>query len=232
MAKQSDKYYQLVFTAVMSVMMLLVSVTNFSADKVAAQEGQDEQTLGLLRQIFSETGSYSYDEELDVYTVYDTGANQIGYAFYAGGDSYAVAVDDEIKESGPMVFLVGLDDKETIKSVVVISQEEDPDYWKIVESANFFSQFNGLKITACALTDYGGEVDSASGATISSMSVVDIIREVALAKVLPEGVAPQKNQMEWQVKLALAIMIPIMLIPVTFTWYSIMRQRTSKAGYS
>jgi hypothetical protein len=45
----------------------------------------DPETLDLLKEIFTDVGYYYYDEEKEIYTVYDLQQSQIGYAFYAEG---------------------------------------------------------------------------------------------------------------------------------------------------
>jgi Na+-translocating ferredoxin:NAD+ oxidoreductase RnfG subunit len=225
MAKQRRGNYRIIGAAAVVITFLLALTLNVPAERAAAQDEQTEElSLELLQQIFPEAGSFDYDAELDIYTVYDAGNSRIGYAFYAKGDSYSEVVDDEVKVSGPMVFLIGLEDQDTIKDIVVISQEEEPQYWDKLELTNFLDQFKDLKIADCAFPDFGGTVDAASGATISSMSVVDIVREAALAKILPEGgAAPHTVQMAWQIKVALGVMIPFILIPMLFTWYANIR---------
>ncbi|MDD4873637.1 MAG: FMN-binding protein [Dehalococcoidales bacterium] len=214
MVKKLGKYYLIITTAIVVFTMSFLFLT---PDKVAVTKEQPDQlTLELLQEVFPETSSFNYNEEADIYTIYDMSTNQIGYAFFT---------------SGPMVILVGLEDRETIKGIFVVSHEESPKYWEFIETLNFFDQFNGLKMEDCALTDYGGAVDAASGATISSMSVVDIVKEVALTKVFPVE-SPTESKMDWQIKLALAVVIPFILIPVIFIWYATIRQSTGKRSYS
>jgi transcriptional regulator of nitric oxide reductase len=112
MVKKLGKYYLIITTAIVVFTMSFLFLT---PDKVAVTKEQPDQlTLELLQEVFPETSSFNYNEEADIYTIYDMSTNQIGYAFFT---------------SGPMVILVGLEDRETIKGIFVVSHEESPKYW-------------------------------------------------------------------------------------------------------
>jgi electron transport complex protein RnfG len=154
-------------------MLTLLAVTE-SFTRAEIQSRLDQQTLETLKGIFPKASFYVFEE--DIYSIYDNGRREIGYAFYAEGWGYG----------GKMVILVGLEDKETIKGINVVSNYETPSYWDLVVDSNFFDQFIGLRIEDCYLKRYGGDdgqVDGITGATLSSQSVVDIVRETALEKV-------------------------------------------------
>jgi Na+-translocating ferredoxin:NAD+ oxidoreductase RnfG subunit len=87
---------------------------------------------------------------------------------------------------GDITVLIGLEDKKTIKGIVVVRQSMTINTGKRLVYGNFFEQFKGLKIENCFITGYGlgyGHVDAASGATISSWGVTDAVRKAALEKV-------------------------------------------------
>jgi electron transport complex protein RnfG len=162
-------------TLVVLVTTSLLSLTKCATwERLEAQ--QDQQTLALLKGIFPEANFYTYED--GIYTVYNDGRNETGYAFLAIGKGY----------SGNIVILVGLEDKETIKGVTIISHNET--LWMGGEEGGsplsfspLVDQFVGLKIEDCALKKNDGQVDGITGATTSSRAVVDAVRETALEKV-------------------------------------------------
>ncbi|MDD4924802.1 MAG: FMN-binding protein [Dehalococcoidales bacterium] len=82
-----------------------------------------------------------------------------------------------------MSILVGLEDKSTIKNIYVVNHGENIGFWNILINKGYFGQFVQLNIEDTALICDGGQIDAVTGATLSSMSVVDIVREAALEKV-------------------------------------------------
>ncbi len=142
----------------------------------------DLETIGLINKVFPEAGYYNYDGEKEIYTVYNTSKSQIGYVFYAEGMSYP-GTGFFSKPSALMTILVGLEDKETIKNIYVVSQGETSDFWDLLIEDSYFNQFIDLKIKEAELKQNGGEVDVITGATLSSKSVLDIVRKVTLEKL-------------------------------------------------
>ena len=80
-------------------------------------------------------------------------------------------------------ILVGLEDKETIRGILWISNYEHPAYRDLLVESNFTDQFIGLRFDDCAPKKNGREVDGITGATKGSNTVIDIVIETALAKV-------------------------------------------------
>jgi Na+-translocating ferredoxin:NAD+ oxidoreductase RnfG subunit len=102
--------------------------------------------------------------------------NIIGYIFYAVGKGY----------SGKTTILIGIENKETIKSINIIYHNErrkvNEEYASILDLTSFIKQFNQLNVDSCFLKESEGKVDSISGATHSSQAIVDIVREAVLEK--------------------------------------------------
>jgi Na+-translocating ferredoxin:NAD+ oxidoreductase RnfG subunit len=143
--------------------------------RAVLESRQDPETLALLQEIFAEADFYTYDAGTELYTLYDSSREEIGYAAYGEARGYASNI----------VVLAGLGDKETIKGILVISQRETQAYWENLDRNNFFDQFIGLKVASCFLNSYKntGGVDAASGATYSSRGVVDAVRDAILEKI-------------------------------------------------
>lgn len=169
------------FVVILVAGYLLFLTETFTHSQLELQQKQG--TMELLQELFSEAGYYYYDEETEIYTVYDCNKSRIGYAFYAEGMSYEGNASSEGGKMGyPMVIWVGLKDIYTIENIVVMSHGEDQYYWNKLVNNGFFAQFTGLKIEDAYLIKAGGRIDSVTGATLSSDSVVDIVRESALEK--------------------------------------------------
>jgi electron transport complex protein RnfG len=128
--------------------------------------------LELLQSIFPEADFFTFDKDTGIYTLYNEGRSELGYAFYGSSRGY----------EGEIVVLVGLEDKETIRGTVVTSQSETYSYWIMLVYGNFFEQFIGLKIEDCAIKEGGGQIDAITGATISSWAVVDAVRSGSFGK--------------------------------------------------
>jgi electron transport complex protein RnfG len=128
----------------------------------------------MLEGIFPEASFYNLED--DIYIIYDDSKYEIGYAFYAKGMGWG----------GNIVILVGLEDKETIKGINIISHSEllcVGEFGIPLDFSTFTKQFIGLKIDDCALKKNDGQVDAITGAITSSKAVVDIVRETELEKV-------------------------------------------------
>jgi Na+-translocating ferredoxin:NAD+ oxidoreductase RnfG subunit len=164
------------------VASLLFIYQQLTRDRVQLQE--DPQTLQTLVGIFLDASFYSFNEVTEIFTVYNQGKDKIGYAFYVEGMGAEVPLTEGgRKVPGPIVILVGLENKETINGIVVISHSETSWFWDLLLSRNYLEQFSGLKIDDCYFKRDGGKVDSITGATLSSTLVRDTVRGAAIEKV-------------------------------------------------
>ncbi len=175
-ADQPKRLYPIFLITLVIVIAVSLLVASESITRAVIEARQDQETLELLQGIFPEASFYIFDEDTEIYTLYNNGRKEIGYAFY--GRSWGFNFN--------IVVLVGLEDKETIKSIVVTSQYETWSYWQMLVRSNFFEQFIGLKIEDCYLSQVGeggGQVDAVTRATVSSRGVVNAAREAALEKI-------------------------------------------------
>jgi len=166
------KIYPIMFVTLVvliSVTLLVFTESFTSAELQARLQQQVEEELGS---IFPELDDSVYDEESEVYTLY-SGEATIGYAFLAVGVGYG----------GDIAVLVGLEDTETVRGIVILSHVETPGIGDRIENDDFLNQFIGLNINDISLRQDGGQVDALTAATISSRAVVDAIRETAMEKV-------------------------------------------------
>ena len=173
--------YKTVFlTALLSITLMFV--IGCSTSPLILENNQD--VLIPLQDVFPDTYYYSYDNTTEIYKVYDDKKSFLGYAFYAEGISYDGEFDGEGGKKGtPMKILVGMEDKNTIKGAVVVSHAEDYMFWQLLIDAEYLRQFDNLELADAYLTSDGGKVDCVTGATLSSLSVLDLVRESAAEKV-------------------------------------------------
>ena len=166
-------------TMLIIVLLVLISVIFVSASCTTVVLENDPDTVIELNGIFPEAGYFTYDEINEIYTVYDLNKKKIGYAFNTIGTGY----------SGSIHVLVGLNNKETIRGIMVLSHDEyayDPfgrgpgdDLYKLELS----NQFINIEIDDCVLKQEGGIIDGLTEATVSCKAIVDAVRQTALEKV-------------------------------------------------
>lgn len=172
MAKMPRKIHPILFVTLVvliSVTLLIFTEGLTSAELYARQQ---RQVLIELENIFPEIDDHYYNEEIEVYTLYASGET-IGYAFLAVGAGY----------SGDIAILVGLEDSETVKGIIILSQQETPGIGDKITGDGFTGQFASLSISAVKFRQDDGQIDGITMATISSKAVIDAVRDTAIEKV-------------------------------------------------
>lgn len=103
-------------------------------------------------------------------------SNLIGYAFQANGTGY----------SGVIKTLAAIDTSGTILAINILSQTETPglgskcEEIRAGESSPWFQeQFKGKQATDLAVDKDGGNIDSISGATITSRAITNAVADSA-----------------------------------------------------
>lgn len=156
---------------------LLIFTESFTAPVVEKRLRQ--QLVDQMVDIFPDINDFDYNEEIDIYTLYNDSGESIGYAFLASGSGYG----------GDISILVGLEDAQTVKGIIILSHIETPDLGSRITEPSFLDQFIGLNINDVALTQDGGQIDGLTSATISSKAVVNAVKETAMEKIAQlEGV--------------------------------------------
>jgi electron transport complex protein RnfG len=158
---------------------LLIFTESFTGPVV--QKRLQQQVVDQMKDIFPNIAEFEHDEDIDIYTLYaDKEMTQkLGYAFLAVGAGYG----------GNISILVGLEDAQTVKGIIILSHIETPDLGSRITEPSFLDQFIGLNINDVALTQDGGQIDGLTSATISSKAVVNAVKETAMEKIAQlEGV--------------------------------------------
>jgi electron transport complex protein RnfG len=117
------------------------------------------------------------------------GQQLLGYAFKADGNGYSSIIET----------MVGIDTLGTIKNIKIISQKETPGLGALAEDSNEFTgkkwstqQFKGKTVDQMKVDKDGGEIVSITGATITSRTIANSIRDEL--KVLLPQIVPSQDQ--------------------------------------
>ena len=164
------KFYPvIVLTAVVAISVGLLSLTdNLTREKIEWQ--QEQKIQRLLFDLFPDMSRY--DLENEIYIIYST-EDKVSYAFVAVGKGYGGDID----------ILVGLEDENTLKGISIISQVETPGLGNRITESYFTDQFAGLSAEEVAQRRDGGQVDTITGATMSSSAVIKAVRAAAMEKI-------------------------------------------------
>lgn len=108
------------------------------------------------------------DRQLAVVAVSDAvSGDRLGYTFVAYGKGYSSTVQT----------MVGVDTSGRIVGCSILYQQETPGLGANAENKSWIGQFEGKRISQCSVRKDGGEIDSITGATITSRTVSDSVRE-------------------------------------------------------
>ena len=151
-------------------LVVLISVTLLTVTESFTSAQLHRQVADKIEDIFPEMTDYDFED--DIYILYANG-DKIGYAFLATGVGYG----------GEISILVGLEDAETVKGIIIISHQESAGIGSRITESDFTDKFVGLDIDDVALRQEGGQIDGITGATTSSKAVINAVRETAMEKI-------------------------------------------------
>lgn len=156
-----------------AVAAALLAVTYIPTNE-QVQKNIAEAKVSILAELIPDAVSFenvegsAVDEEgnreILYYRATDDSGNIIGYAFFK----------DHPGAQGPLVVAGGVDASfSTVKGMNVLSHEETPGLGAKIINPEFRDQFTNIPLSALSLSSDGGAIDSITGATISSVAVVD-----------------------------------------------------------
>lgn len=149
-------------------------VNNWASPQIAMnQKAETERAIFLVHK-----NGKNYDKlnanDLDVYKVYDEMNNSVGYSLVYSGNGF----------QGKIKLMIGLEeDLNKITSIEILEQSETPGLGTKILEPDYKDQYNGLtpvpdiKLVKGIPPENPNEVQSITGATISSRSVVNIVNE-------------------------------------------------------
>lgn len=156
-------------TLIVLISISLLAFTDY-VTKAKREEQRELRVTEMLSGMFPDMSRYEFIDE--IYVVYND-TNIIGYAYIAQGKGYGGYID----------ILVGLEDENTIKGINIIKHSESPGLGARIIEDEYRDQYIDLDIVDSEMNFDGGEIDSITGATISSKAVADAVRTTALEKV-------------------------------------------------
>ena len=162
--------YPIIFITL--VVLISISLLAFTDQITEAkrEEQRDQRIMEMLSDMFPELSHYELVDE--IYLIYDDG-EILGYAYIAQGKGYGGNID----------ILVGLENENTIKGINIVKHTESPGLGARIIEDEYRNQYISLDIADSEMNFDGGQIDSITGATISSKAVADAVRTTALEKV-------------------------------------------------
>jgi len=161
--KLIKRFYAIIFlTLVVAISATLLGLTHsLTADQILRQE--HARFMAYLERMFPDMDYFEHEEEL--YVIYNVDDEIEGYAFIGSAPGY----------SSTIRVMVGLEDKATVKQVMIIAHTETPGIGDRIEDEDFTGQFAGLPVDRIYLNS--DDVDSITGATQSANAVIRAISE-------------------------------------------------------
>lgn len=147
---------------------LLAQVYQVTKPKIDYQKKIEEEKLN--KEIFPEGVKFEQKEKNGVkyLDVYDKDGKEIGKIFEVKSMGYG----------GYIYLKVGIDSEMKIKDIKVIQHNETPGLGAKITQKSFLDQFKGKTKEKIASKSEGGEIDTITGATISSKAVINGIRNL------------------------------------------------------
>lgn len=170
---EAGRYSITAFFFVISVFFLVVSPPTRGATADSAEEKFVEKSklfvvpsIETVREIFPAAESLT-DNRDGSWRVRDISGNHLGDAISGSGESAGIT-----GYAGPTPLMMGIEPDGTVKGLHLLPNHETPGFQVMFSAGPFLKTWIGLKPFA-ALT---AEVDTVSGATMSTTSIRDTVR--------------------------------------------------------
>lgn len=158
----------LVLLVITAVSAALLSIVN-DVTKVVIQEKAMEANLVYMKELLPDADEFKVVENSAITEV--EGAQE-AYEALKGGSTIGYAVKTVSKGyGGDVVMVTGIQSDGTITGTRVASQSETPGLGSKITEPDFTSKFEGK--SASSQISLGTDIDSISGATVSSRAAVD-----------------------------------------------------------
>lgn len=163
-------------------------VNNWAAPKIVINQKAETERAIFLVHLDGKRYEEMKDSGFEVYKVYDQSDKFVGYSLVYSGNGF----------QGKIKMMVGLtEDISKITSIEVLEQSETPGLGTKILESSYKDQFNGLvpqssiKLVKGVEPSSPNEVQSITGATISSRAVVNIANEGInkLRRIIEKGSA-------------------------------------------
>jgi Na+-translocating ferredoxin:NAD+ oxidoreductase RnfG subunit len=152
-----------------------------AAEELSPATAADDLLLRFIQKTFADAVSYQEPTDpKDWIMIYDGQERIVGYAVITSPYTDGIA-----GYSGPLPLLICVNQQEKIESVTVLQHFEAPGLIEILEKNGFFEAWNGERWNTAA----DKEVDTVSGATMSSQAIIDTVRKrLPMMNIPPEEI--------------------------------------------
>ncbi|MEA3294507.1 MAG: RnfABCDGE type electron transport complex subunit G [Euryarchaeota archaeon] len=127
------------------------------------QEEQRQLSLKIVNPDADHFEPVKSGEETLYYLAFDAGNNLIGYCFF----------HDQPGSQGTITLAGGVDTGYTVTGVKIMAHSETPGLGAKITEESFTGQFPGVAEDDLMLSKDGGAIDAITGATVSSVAVID-----------------------------------------------------------
>jgi electron transport complex protein RnfG len=127
------------------------------------QEEQKQLSLKIVNPDADHFEPVKSGEETLYYLAFDAGNNLIGYCFF----------HDQPGSQGTITLAGGVDNEYTVTGVKIMAHSETPGLGAKITEESFTGQFPGVAEDDLMLSKDGGAIDAITGATVSSVAVID-----------------------------------------------------------
>lgn len=189
--------------------MVVVAVVMLMGVLVYANLAAEKNELIYLKQILPQTNFEKTSDSPPIFKAVQREGNNYFFVVFGEANGYG----------GPMKMATVIDQLGEIQQVVVVENRETPSFLNKVLKANYLDQFKGRE--ANASLELGADIDSVTGATVSSRAIADAVRQgsyEAAVKQLGLNV-PQRTE-SWQFGLAeaLAVLLYLAVLMLGLVW--------------
>lgn len=131
---------------------------------------KNRDITGFLPDIVNQEATFERNDHLSsakhsIFTINGTDGELLGYVTATEGPGYG----------GPMVVMVYWSAEGVMQDIIVPIHHEDEAWWRSLENKGYFEQYSGKSYDTSLILDE--DIDSISGATVSSNGVIIGVRE-------------------------------------------------------
>lgn len=161
-------------------------------------------------------GATNIEKSGSLFVGRDAAGNLVGYAGVGHGSGYA----------GPMEVIVGIDPSGTLLGVEMVEERESPGFFRLVRNSKLFANYTGRAMDEPL--QLGDDLDSVTGATMSSEGVAQSVR-AAVRSIAAEGLQTSLPAPEQRIQFGLPEVILILLFVSGYVGHKLRNPRVKRA---
>ena len=122
-----------------------------------------------------------------------------------------IRISEQQGYGGPLIVGAFVDNDARIKEVIVLSNKETPAFYRRLQSSGFFRQFIGKEATDNFVV--GADIDTVSGATVSTVAFSKAIREGSHGLAVDSfGLVPETQEEQWNLGTRELVLLAILTL--------------------